>query len=388
MDRTLPLCTLWGMVRPTAKSLAGYLQFLWDNKGTDLLITAGSPPLIRVDQVLRTIEGEPVFRVQDTEKLILGTLSEAQAAELAQHKEIDFSFNWEGQARFRGNAFHQRDSLAMALRLIPVDIPSIDDLGIPSAVRAFAARPSGLVLSTGPTGSGKSTTQAAIIDYINSTRACHIITIEDPIEYLHRHKMSAVNQREVGTDTESFTRALRSALREDPDVLLLGEMRDRESTEIALAIAETGHLVFATLHTNDTAQALDRVVGIFPSDQHDQIRLQVSSCLAGVIYQRLLPRVEGGLVAAFEVLVGTHAVRNLVREGKTRQLRNALTMGQQDGMQTLEMSLSNLVTNGTIDYDEALARSLYPKEIAKPRPELNQTAPIDTNPQTEMTGPS
>lgn len=354
------------MPRIAAKTLSDYLQQLWDLKGTDLLITAGSAPLVRMDQKLQPLEGEPVLRPHDTEKLILGALSETQASELAQRKEIDFSFNWEGQARLRGNAFHQRDSLAMALRMIPVEIPTMDDLGIPETVRKMASGPSGMVLFTGPTGSGKSTTQAALIDHINSTRPCHVITIEDPIEYLHHHRVAAVDQREVGNDTESFARALRSALREDPDVLLVGEMRDRESTEIALAIAETGHLVFATLHTNDTAQALDRVIGIFPAEQHDQIRLQLSSCLNGVVYQRLLPRLGGGLVSAYEVLVGTHAVRNLVREGKSRQLRNALTMGQQEGMQTLEMALSGLVVDDVVDYDEAVARSLYPKEIAKP----------------------
>ena len=360
------------MPRLAAKTLSDYLQQLWDLKGTDLLITAGSAPLVRIDQKLQPLEGEPVLRPNDTEKLILGTLAESQASELAHRKEIDFSFNWEGLARFRGNAFHQRDSLAMALRLIPLEIPTMDDLGLPEVVRSMATAPSGMVLFTGPTGSGKSTTQAALIEHINSTRPCHIITIEDPLEYLHHHKMAAVDQREVGSDTESFGRALRSALREDPDVLLVGEMRDRESTEIALMLAETGHLVFATLHTNDTAQALDRLVGIFPADQHDQIRLQLSSCLNGGIDQRLLPRKEGGLVAAFEVLVGSPAVRNLVREGKTRQIRNALTMGQQDGMLTLEMSLSALVKDGTIEYEEAVARSLYPKELAKPAPPVPQ----------------
>jgi twitching motility protein PilT len=365
------------MPRAASKTLSDLLQQVWDLKGTDLLITAGAPPWVRLDQRLEPLEGEPVLRPSDTEKLVLSALSEAQAVELARHKEIDFSFNWEGQARFRGNAFHQRDSLAMALRLIPVDIPTMDDLGIPDTVRKMTSMPSGMVLFTGPTGSGKSTTQAALIDHINSTRPCHVITIEDPIEYLHHHRVAAVEQREVGNDTESFARALRSALREDPDVLLVGEMRDRESTEIALAIAETGHLVFATLHTNDTAQALDRVVGIFPAEQHDQIRLQLSACLQGVVYQRLLPRLGGGLVSAYEILVGTHAVRNLIREGKSRQIRNALTMGQQDGMQTLEMSLSELVNDGVVGYEEAIARSLFPKDVAKPEYGASLTEDLD-----------
>jgi twitching motility protein PilT len=356
------------MARTGGKGLDSYIQRLWDLHGTDLHLTAGAPPLVRIDQKLAPLDDQPLLGPGDTEQLILSALTEAQASELAAHREVDFSFEWEHMARFRGNAFHQRGTLALALRLIPLEIPSLDQLGLPEVVRSLASQPSGLVLVTGPTGSGKSTTQAAIIDYVNSSRACHVITIEDPIEYVHHHKLSAVNQREVGTDTESFARGLRSALREDPDVLLVGEMRDRESAEIALSIAETGHLVFATLHTNDTAQALDRMVGVFPAEQHDQIRLQLASCLNAVVYQRLLPRKTGGLVAAFEVLIGTNPVSNLIREGKTRQIRNALTMGQQDGMLTLEMSLSGLVRDGAVSYEEAILRSMYPKEVARPVP--------------------
>jgi twitching motility protein PilT len=251
----------------------------------------------------------------------------------------------------------------VALRLIPYDLPDLEFLGVPPVVRDFTTLPQGLVLVTGPTGSGKSTTLAALIDRINSTRPCHILTIEDPIEYVHRHKLAAVNQREVGTDTESFPRALRSALREDPDVLLVGEMRDLETIQTALTIAETGHLVFATLHTNDTAQALDRIVDVFPGDQQAQIRVQLANALTGIVYQRLLPRRDGGRVAAYEVLLATSAVRNLIREGKTRQLRNILSTGGREGMQTIEQSLTALVAAGTVDHATAVAASIFPNEV-------------------------
>ncbi|MER6800172.1 type IV pilus twitching motility protein PilT, partial [Amycolatopsis mediterranei] len=233
----------------------------------------------------------------------------------------------------------------------------------------FARRHQGLVLVTGPTGSGKSTTLAAVIDRINSERACHILTVEDPIEYVHEHRRSAVNQREVGTDTDSFPAALRSALREDPDVLLVGEMRDLESIRFALTIAETGHLVFATLHTNDTAQSLARMIDVFPAGQQEQVRVQLAAALTGIVHQRLLPRIGGGLVAAFEVLVANTAVRNLIKEGKPHQLRNALVTGRREGMVTLEQSLSELVAAGLVSPADAAARSLHPQDIdPRPRP--------------------
>ncbi|HEY8203071.1 MAG TPA: PilT/PilU family type 4a pilus ATPase, partial [Actinomycetota bacterium] len=306
-------------------------------------------------------------RPEDLERMMQGILTETQAAEFTQVKEIDFSFNWKGLARFRANAFHQRGSMGLALRLIPYRIPSFDELGLPPTVERFVKASQGLVLVTGPTGSGKSTTLAAMIDWINANRALHIVTIEDPIEYTHRHKRSAVNQREVGEDSLSFDRALRSALREDPDVLLVGEMRDLETIQIALTIAETGHLVFATLHTNDTAQALDRIVDVFSGDRQGQIRVQLANSLAGIIYQQLLPKRGGGRAAAFEVLVATHAVRNLIKEGKTRQLRNVVATSQKDGMQTIEASLSDLVARGTVEYDEAVSHSLYPGEVRRTR---------------------
>jgi twitching motility protein PilT len=232
-------------------------------------------------------------------------------------------------------------------------------------VQRFAELKQGLVFVTGPTGSGKSTTLASIIDWINTNRAVHIITVEDPIEYVHEHKRSAVNQREVGEDTETFAAALRSCLREDPDVILVGEMRDLESIRFALTLAETGHVVFATLHTNDTAQAVDRLIDVFPGDQQPQIRVQLASTLTGVVYQRLVPRIDGGMVAAYEVLTGTVPVRNLVKEGKASQLRNNIVMGMHDGMQTLEMSLTELVAAGVVSYEDAVARSLFPRDVKR-----------------------
>src|SRR5262249_1236015 len=281
-------------------------------------------------------------------------------------REVDFSFTYDNKARFRGSAYHQRGAIALTLRLIPLRIPTFEELGLPVAIRELASRPSGLVLVTGPTGSGKSTSLASILDFINQDRACHILTIEEPIEYLHTHGRSAVSQREVGEDTESFARALRSALREDPDVLLVGTMRDLDSIQTALTIAETGHLVFATLHTNDTAQALDRIVDVFPADRHPQIRVQLAASLAGVIHQRLLPALDGGMVAAFEVMLVNSAVRNLIREGKTGQLRNVVATHQAEGMQTLESDLTQLVHHGVLSYETAVGASLFPKEVERP----------------------
>ncbi len=250
----------------------------------------------------------------------------------------------------------------------PTTVPGAQDkLGIPPVMAHFARQHQGLILPTGPTGSGKSTTPASIIDVINSERACHIITIQDPIEYVHQHKLAAVNQREVGSDTDSFPDALRSVLREDPEVLLVGEMRDLDSIRFTLTIAETGHLVFATLHTNDTAQSIARMIDVFPADQQAQIRMQLAGALSCIVYQRLVPRVQGGMVAAYEVLVATPAVRNLIKESKTHQLRNCLITGTQDGMITLEASLSALIRAGTISYEDAVARSLYPEDL-EPRP--------------------
>ena len=255
--------------------------------------------------------------------------------------------------------------MALSLRVIPSRIPSFDQLGLPLAAELVAAQPRGFVLVTGPTGSGKSTTLASIIDRINETRPAHILTIEDPVEYVHNHKMSAVTQREIGLDSPSFDRALRSALREDPDVMLIGEMRDIDSIQIALTMAETGHLVFGTLHTNDAPQAIDRIIDVFPAWRQEQTRVQLAASLSAIFAQRLIPKIGGGVVAAFEVLIATSAVRNLIREGRSNQLSNIMFTNAKEGMQTLENSLAQLIVDGIVTYEDALAASAHPKELTR-----------------------
>ena len=346
---------------------------------SDLHLTVGRPATVRRDGVLVPFEGVEVLRAEETERIVYSLLDDQLRSELDHANQVDFSFGLDGIGRFRANAFRQRNALALALRVIPFRIRSLEELGAPEIATDLLNRPYGLVLVVGPTGSGKSTTLAAMIDRINDTRPVHILTIEDPVEYLHNHKLAMVNQREVGTDVNGFLDGLRSALREDPDVILLGEMRDLESISITLTLAETGHLVFATLHTNDAAQALDRVVDVFPAERRDQIQIQLAGTLQGVISQRLLPAQGGGRVAAYEVLVANEAVRNLVREGKSRQLRNAMIAGQQDGMQTIEMDLARLVSSGIISFDTAAEASAYPKEI------LAQAATIRSQAQAQAT---
>ena len=342
-----------------------WLEVLWACQATDLLLSGGSPPRMRVAGALSPIDGEPALTAAQIDGCVRGLLNAELLESFESRKDVDFSFSWRDRARIRGNAFVQKGQVALALRVIPSRIPSFAELGLPRVAEWLAKLPRGFVLVTGPTGSGKSTTLASIIDHINDTRSVHILTIEDPIEYLHEHKMAAVNQREIGSDSASFERALRSALREDPDVLLVGEMRDLETIQIALTMAETGHLVFATLHTNDAAQAIDRIIDVFPAWRQDQIRVQLSASLAVVVAQRLVPCVEGGMAAAFEVLMANSAARNLIREGKTNQLRNLMTTNQGEGMRTLETSLAELVEAGTITYEVALGASTYPKELAR-----------------------
>jgi len=342
------------------------LAGVWALGGTDLLLGPGMPPQVRVNGELRALPDHPEMTADDT-RSILDELVEAGVTEtVLGGLEHDFSFSWREQARIRGNAFRQSGVISIAFRMIPRIVPAMAELGLPRTLGTFTRIQQGLVLVTGPTGSGKSTTLAAMIGEINSHRACHILTIEDPIEYVHDHRRSMVSQREVGTDTPSFHHALRSALREDPDVLLVGEMRDLESIRFALTIAETGHLVFASLHTNDTAQSLGRIIDVFPAEQQDQIRVQLAAALTGVVYQRLVPAIGGGMVAAYEVMVADPAVRNLIKEGKTHQLRNSLLTGQRAGMVTIEQSLSALIREGRITAEDAIARSLYPKEIDIP----------------------
>ena len=344
-------------------SVDGLLEALWRLGGSDLLLTPGTFPRIRVDGTLRPAPDSSPLSAVDTERMVDALLTGPQRESYSAGGDVDFSFSWRETARIRGSAFRQRGTSALALRLMPYRIPSFDELGLPPAVRGFAGLDRGLVLVTGPTGSGKSTTLASMVDRVNTERAVHVLTIEDPIEYVHRHKRALVNQREVGEDTESFASALRSALREDPDVLLVGEMRDLESIRFALTLAETGHLVLATLHTNDTAQAIDRLVDVFPGDQQPQVRLQLSAALTGIVHQRLLPRTGGGRVAAYEVLVATGATRNLIREGRTNQLRNVLVTGRRDGMQTLEESLNALLRAGAISREDAVGLSAHPTDL-------------------------
>jgi twitching motility protein PilT len=345
---------------PTVDSL---LDVLWATGGSDLILTPGACPRIRVDGGLRSAPDSTPLTAGDTERMVASVLTPPQRDAYQAGGDVDFSFSWRENARIRGSAFRQRGTAALALRLMPYRIPTFDELGLPESVRRLAALDQGLVLVTGPTGSGKSTTLASMVDWVNANRAVHVLTIEDPIEYVHRHKLAVVNQRQVGEDTGSFATALRSALREDPDVLLVGEMRDLDSIRFTLTLAETGHLVLATLHTNDTGQAVDRLVDVFPGDQQPQIRLQLAASLTGIVHQRLLPRRGGGRVAAYEVLIANPAVRNLVREGKTNQLRNVIVTGARDGMQTLESSLSALLRQDLISRDEAVIRSLHPSDL-------------------------
>jgi twitching motility protein PilT len=354
------------MHRIDISGIEPFLEALWAAGGSDLLLTAASAPRLRIDGRLVPLPGAEVLAGTQAEDLILGMLDDERRAEFRQCKELDFGFTWGDRARCRGNVYFQSGEVALALRVIPVAIPSFEDLNLPPKLAEFCALPQGLVLFTGPTGSGKSTSLAAMIDRVNRSRPCHILTIEDPIEYVHTHQMAMVSQREVGIDTDSFPQALRAALREDPDVILVGEMRDLETIQFALTIAETGHLVFATLHTNDAAQAIDRVSDMFPPDRQTQIRVQLAASLSGVVAQRLVPRAGGGMVAAFEILVGTSAVRGLVREGKTHQIRNTMMSSVADGMQTLEMSLNQLVAAGLVSADDAIARAIHPKEIRLP----------------------
>jgi twitching motility protein PilT len=329
------------------------LEEVVKRKASDLHLQVGLPPMLRVDGSLVAVSGADPLTDETIETLIFAILDEDQKQILLKDKEFDFSFAFGDLGRFRVNAFHERGNLAAALRLIPNEILTIEQLGLPPIVTKFADYPRGLVLVTGPTGSGKSTTLAAMIHKINYEKSAHIITIEDPIEYTHASKKSVIVQREVHYDTYSFSAALRSALREDPDVVLIGEMRDLETIASAITIAETGHLVFATLHTNSAAQSIDRMIDVFPPHQQPQIRAQLSNILMAICSQRLVPAVGGGRIAAAEILVATPAVRNIIREGKSHQLDAVIQTGAEFGMQSLDKTLVSLVHAGTITYDEA-----------------------------------
>jgi twitching motility protein PilT len=345
-------------------SLHQLLKTMVEKGASDLHITTGTPPLLRIDGSIVPLK-LPALGPVETKQLCFTVLTEEQRAAFEKHNELDLSFGVKGLSRFRANIFMQRGHVAGAFRTIPFKILSFEELGLPPIIAEFANRPSGLVLVTGPTGSGKSTTLAAILDKINAEQRLHIMTVEDPIEYLHGHKLSIVNQREVGTDTEGFKQALKYVLRQDPDVVLIGEMRDLETIEAALTISETGHLVFATLHTNSAVSTINRIIDVFPPHQQSQIRSKLSFVLQGVVSQQLIPRHDTpGRVLALEVLVPNPAVRNLIREDKVHQIYSAMQVGQERyGMQTLNQSLFSLYQRRLISSEEAMARSVETEEL-------------------------
>ncbi|MDO4508136.1 MAG: type IV pilus twitching motility protein PilT [Candidatus Saccharibacteria bacterium] len=320
---------------------------------SDLHVQYGLPPILRIDGALTPIAGLPSLNEEMLKEIIFATLDEDQQQIFLKDKEFDYSFSFGDLARFRVNAFHERGKMAAAFRLIPNQIKTANDLGLPAIVESFSEFPRGLVLVTGPTGSGKSTTLAALVDKINREKNKHIITIEDPIEFTHKSQRSVIVQREVHYDTFSFSAALRSVLREDPDVVLIGEMRDLETIQAAITIAETGHLVFATLHTNSAAQSIDRMIDVFPAHQQPQVRSQLSNMLMAICSQRLVPAIGGGRVVAAEIMVANPAVRALIRDGKTHQLDTAIQTGADQGMQTMDRTLAKLVQTGVISYDSA-----------------------------------
>lgn len=334
--------------------------------GSDLHLTAAIQPCIRVDGHLRPLADYPVLNGSETRRLIFGILTQRQREKFEETLELDTSHAVPGVGRFRVNVFLQRDSVGAVMRAIPYEVVPLKQLGLPEAVEGLAHLPRGLVLVTGPTGSGKSTTLASLVDIINSTRGVHIMTVEDPIEFLHSHKMAVINQREVGEDTTSFAQALKHVLRQDPDVILVGEMRDLDTISTALTAAETGHLVFATLHTQDAPQSVDRVIDVFPAHQQQQVRVQLASALQGIVTQQLLPMALGrGRVVAAEVLIATPAVRNLIREGKTHQIYSAMQAGGKYGMQTMDMSLAALIKQGAVTLDAARERCANPEDLKR-----------------------
>lgn len=338
---------------PVSIRIESLLEECVRRNASDLHIQYGLPPILRIDGALTPIAGTTALNEETVRKLIFATLDEDQRKILIKDKEFDYSFAFGDIARFRVNAFNERGKLAAAFRLIPNQIKSINDLGMPAVVETFADFPRGLVLVTGPTGSGKSTTLAALVDKINREKSVHIITIEDPIEFTHKSIRSVIAQREVHYDTFSFAAALRSVLREDPDVVLIGEMRDLETIQAAITIAETGHLVFATLHTNSAAQSIDRMIDVFPAHQQPQIRSQLSNMLMAICAQRLVPAIGGGRVVAAEIMVANSAIRSLIRDGKTYQIDTAIQTGAEQGMQTMDRTLAKLVQTGVITYESA-----------------------------------
>ena len=340
------------------KMINELLRLAVESHASDLHITVGVPPVLRVNGSLVFTEKAKLLP-KDTQAFYEAITTAEQQERFAEQGELDFSYVINGLSRFRVNAFRQRGSVALAIRIVNEQIPTLEQLGHPEILKTLARHARGLVLVTGPTGSGKSTTLAAMIDLVNHERSGHVLTLEDPIEYLHKHNKCIINQREINNDSKSFGNALRAALREDPDIILVGEMRDVETIGIAVTAAETGHLVFATLHTQDAAQTIDRIIDVFPPNQQQQIRVQLSVTLQGIVSQQLLPRVDAsGRVVALEVLIATPAVRNLIREGKTHQIVSVIQTGARFGMQSMDISLRDLYRSGIVSYDEALARAM------------------------------
>ncbi|MGE3263540.1 MAG: type IV pilus twitching motility protein PilT [Bacteriovoracia bacterium] len=347
-------------------TLQQLLKAMVEQDASDLHVTVGSPPQLRISGLMSKVKTDP-FTSTDTKNLCYGVLTDAQKAEFEEKLEIDVSFGIKGMARFRGNIFMQRGSVAGVFRRIPFDIPDMNALGLPNIIREMVKAPNGLILVTGPTGSGKSTTLASIIDYLNTNERGHIITLEDPIEFIHPHKNCVINQREVGTDTFSFTNALRRVLRQDPDFILVGELRDMETIEMALSAAETGHLVFGTLHTNSAIQTINRLVDVFPPDKQNSVRHLLSFVLIGVVSQQLLPRRTGrGRCLSMEIMRTNNAIRNLIREEKLEQVYSSMQTGQSEsGMQTMNQSLVKLVADGTITEEVAIESSNVPDELVR-----------------------
>ena len=341
------------------------LQLTVDRNASDLHVISGIAPHLRVEGLLQAIPNEPVLSPDVINKYVKEILSSDQLERLSVNKEIDFSLPFNQNARFRVNAYTQKGTLAVAFRKIPLQIPKIDDLGLPKILHSFTGLRQGFILVTGPTGHGKSTTLASMLNEINFNRSEHIVTIEDPIEFIFKPEKSIISQREMGFDTHSWQIALRSALREDPDVVLVGEMRDHETIASALTIAETGHLVFATLHTNSAAQTIDRIVDVFPEEQQEQVRLQLSNVIEAVFSMRLIPSLSGKRVVSYEVMLGTSAVKSSIREGKTHQIDNIIQTSTEVGMNTMEMSLAELVRGGKIDLETAQSFSLRPEELMR-----------------------
>jgi twitching motility protein PilT len=348
-----------------AATMADLLQILVDRGGSDLHLTTGTHPQLRIAGKLVPLNQFEVLTPQDTQRLAYSVINEAQKQKFEEESELDLSFGIQGLARFRCNVYRQRGAVGAAIRLVPYKIRSFEELGLPKICEEMAERPKGLVLVTGPTGSGKSTTLAAMVDKINNERSEHIVTIEDPIEFVHPHKKCVVNQREVFADTHSFKNALKSILRQDPDVVLVGEMRDLETIAAAITIAETGHLTFGTLHTNSCAQTINRIIDVFPTTQQAQVRAQLSLVLEAVFSQTLIPKAGGGRTMAMEIMVATPAIRNLIREEKIHQIYSAIQSGSKFGMQTMNQSLAELVKRRQISREDAMNRSTLTEELAQ-----------------------